>query len=51
MTRLESTIQLNNLKQTAIKKGGYKKHSKAIIDACRKHFERFGVDHTPKQLK
>jgi len=51
MTQLESTIQLNNLKQSAIKKGGYQKHAKAILEACSEHLNKFGVDHTPKGLK
>jgi|TARA_R110000796_G_scaffold59008_5_gene135966 hypothetical protein len=51
MTKLESIKNINRIKLNAIKKGGYKKHYTAIKDACAKHFEQFGSDHMPLQLK
>ncbi len=51
MTRLESTNKLNALKAKAIKKGGYLKFKQEILTACKIHFENFGIDLTPLQLK
>jgi len=50
MTKLESTIQINNLKASAIKYGGYAKFKRQILSACADHLVRFGVDMTPKHL-
>ena len=51
MTKLESTKQINRIKASAIKAGGMEKFKGAILEACKKHFEEFGVDLTPPQLK
>ena len=50
MTKLESTEAINKLKLSAIKNGGYIKHSKAILNACAEHNKHFDNDLTPKQL-
>jgi hypothetical protein len=49
-TQLASTKQINSLKLKAIKKGGYEKFKNEILEACKNHFENYGVDLTPKQL-
>ena len=50
MTLLESTKNINKIKAQAIKRGGYKKFSKAILGACEEHLNAFGIDLTPQQL-
>tara|TARA_B110000902_G_scaffold256760_1_gene323971 strand:- start:839 stop:997 length:159 start_codon:yes stop_codon:yes gene_type:complete len=50
MNRLESTKQINKLKMSAIKNGGYAKHASKIIKACELHNATFGFDLTPQQL-
>ena len=50
MTRLESTKQINKLKMSAIRNGGYTKHASKIIEACAIHNTTFGFDLTPQQL-
>ena len=49
-TQLASTKQINSLKLKARKKGGYQKFKIEILEACKNHFENYGVDLTPKQL-
>jgi hypothetical protein len=51
MSKLESTKAINSLKLKAIKKGGYAKLKAEILEACKKHFELFGTDLTPSQLR
>ena len=51
MTKLESTKQVNSIKLSAIRKGGYDKHKSAIINECKRHLVQFGDDLTPKQYK
>ena len=48
--RLESTKRINKIKLSAIRSGGYAKHSKKILKACEYHLEAYGIDLTPKQL-
>jgi hypothetical protein len=50
MNRLESTKQINKLKMSAIRNGGYTKHASKIIEACAIHNTTFGFDLTPQQL-
>lgn len=50
MDRLESTKNINQMKATAIRNGGYAKHKTTIMLACAKHRNRFGIDLTPKHL-
>ena len=45
------TKNINRIKLTAIRNGGYKKHAKTIIEACARHLEEFGMDLTPQQFK
>ncbi len=47
---LESTKRINRIKMSAIKNGGYAKHSKIILKACADHLEAYGIDLTPKHL-
>jgi hypothetical protein len=50
INRLESTKRINKIKLSAIRSGGYAKHSKKILKACEYHLEAYGIDLTPKQL-
>lgn len=51
MTKLESTKQVNKIKLSAINNGGYDKNKNAVLSECKRHFEQFGDDLTPKCLK
>jgi hypothetical protein len=52
MTQLQSTKSINNLKERAIKNGGYSnvKFKSKIISACEEHLSLFGVDLMPKHI-
>lgn len=49
MSKLESIKQLNSLKLSAIKNGGYEKNKKVLLEACLLHQTLFGDNHIPKQ--
>lgn len=51
MNQLESTKQINRLKLNCIKNGGYKKHAEILLKACKIHYQKYGTDYTPFQLK
>jgi len=49
--RLEATKKLNTLKLRCVRNGGYLKHKELLLKACNDYKNKFGIDHTPAQLK